>query len=99
SDIRARGRPADSAGNAQRASCKRWSVSTLDGHSGRAGRRNRARFAGSGGKMSHADLFEDDDEIKLNLRLWRKLLAYSSQYRGTAAAFTFIALGLAGSDL
>jgi ATP-binding cassette subfamily B protein len=49
--------------------------------------------------MSQADWFEDDYETKLDLRLWRKLLAYTLQYRGTAAAFTFIALGLAGSDL
>jgi ATP-binding cassette subfamily B protein len=49
--------------------------------------------------MSQADWFEDDYETKLDLRLWRKLLAYTLQYRGTAAAFTFIAIGLAGSDL
>ena len=49
--------------------------------------------------MSQADWFEDDYEIKVDLRLWRKLLAYTLQYRGTAVAFTFVALGLAGSDL
>jgi ATP-binding cassette subfamily B protein len=49
--------------------------------------------------MSQADWFEDDYETKLDLGLWRKLLAYTLQYRGTAAAFTIIALGLAGSDL
>ncbi|HEY2146528.1 MAG TPA: ABC transporter transmembrane domain-containing protein, partial [Pirellulales bacterium] len=49
--------------------------------------------------MNQADWLEDDYESKLDLKLWRKLLAYTLQYRGTAATFTFIALGLAGSDL
>ena len=49
--------------------------------------------------MSHADWFEDDHEIKIDLGLWRKLLAYSLQYRGTTVAFTVIALSLATSDL
>ncbi len=49
--------------------------------------------------MSQADWFDDDTEIKLDLHLWRKLLAYSLHYRGTAAAFTLIALGLALTDL
>ena len=49
--------------------------------------------------MSQADWFEDDYEIKFDLRLWRKLLAYTLRYRRTAAAFTMIALGLAASDL
>ena len=49
--------------------------------------------------MSEADFFEDDFEIKLDLNLWRKLLAYSLKYRGTAVAFTLIALGLAVTDL
>ena len=49
--------------------------------------------------MNQADWLEDDYESKLDLKLWRKLLAYTLQYRGTAAAFTSIALGLAGSDL
>lgn len=49
--------------------------------------------------MNQADWLEDDSEIKLDPELWRKLLAYTLQYRGTAAAFTLIALGLAASDL
>jgi ATP-binding cassette subfamily B protein len=49
--------------------------------------------------MSQADWFEDDYEIKFDLRLWRKLLAYTLRYRRTAAAFAIIALGLATSDL
>jgi len=49
--------------------------------------------------MTQADWFEDDHEIKVDLRLWRKLLGYSLRYRGTTAAFTLIALGLAGTDL
>ena len=49
--------------------------------------------------MSDADWFEDDYEIKVDLRLWRKLLAYTLHYRGTAIAFAFVALGFAGSDL
>lgn len=49
--------------------------------------------------MNSADWLEDDYETKLDLGLWRKLLAYTLRYRGTAAAFTFIALGLAASDL
>jgi ATP-binding cassette, subfamily B, bacterial len=49
--------------------------------------------------MSDADWFEDDHEIKVDLRLWRKLLAYTLHYRGTAIAFAFVAFGFAGSDL
>ena len=45
------------------------------------------------------DWFEDDYEIKVDLRLWRKLLAYTLHYRGTAIAFAFVAMGFAGSDL
>jgi ATP-binding cassette, subfamily B, bacterial len=49
--------------------------------------------------MSQADWFEDDYETKVDLRLWRKLLAYTLEYRGTAIAFTLVALGLAASDM
>jgi ATP-binding cassette, subfamily B, bacterial len=49
--------------------------------------------------MSQADWFEDDYEIKVDLRLWRKLLAYTLHYRSTAVSFTFVAFGLAMSDL
>ena len=49
--------------------------------------------------MNQADWFEDDYEIKLDLRLWRKMLAYTLKYRRTAVAFTLVALGLAASDL
>ena len=45
--------------------------------------------------MSDADWFEDDHEIKVDLRLWQKLLAYTLHYRRTAVAFTLVALGLA----
>jgi ATP-binding cassette, subfamily B, bacterial len=49
--------------------------------------------------MSTADWSEDDFEAKVDLRLWRKLLAYTLHYRSTAVAFTLVAFGLAGSDL
>ena len=49
--------------------------------------------------MSQADWFEDDYEIKVDLRLWRKLLAYTLHYRRTAVAFTFVAFGLAGDAI
>jgi ATP-binding cassette subfamily B protein len=49
--------------------------------------------------MTYADWLEDDYEIKVDLRLWRKLLAYTLHYRGTAIAFTLVAFGLATSDL
>jgi ATP-binding cassette, subfamily B, bacterial len=49
--------------------------------------------------MMTEDLTEDDFEAKVDLRLWKKLLAYTLHYRGTAFAFVFVAMGLAGSDL
>jgi len=49
--------------------------------------------------MSDADWFEDDQELKVDLRLWKQLLNYTLHYRRTAIAFTFVALGLATSDL
>jgi ATP-binding cassette, subfamily B, bacterial len=49
--------------------------------------------------MSSGDWVEDDYESKLDLRLWRKLLAYTLAYPRTVLAFTLVALGLAGSDL
>lgn len=50
--------------------------------------------------MSFDDWSEENDyEIKVDLRLWRKLLAYTLHYRGTAIAFTLVALSLAVTDL
>ena len=49
--------------------------------------------------MNHADWFDDDQEEKVDLRLWRKLLAYTLHYRRTSIAFAFVAFGLAASDL
>lgn len=49
--------------------------------------------------MSDADWFEDDQELKVDLRLWRQLLDYSLHYRRTAIAFTLVAFCLAASDL
>ncbi|MEX2287833.1 MAG: ABC transporter ATP-binding protein, partial [Planctomycetaceae bacterium] len=49
--------------------------------------------------MSATDWFEDDHEMKVDLRLWSKLLKYTLRYRLTAIMFTFIALELALSDL
>ena len=49
--------------------------------------------------MSYADWLEDDFEAKVDLRLWKKLLAYTLHYRGTTIAFVFVAFGLAASDL
>ncbi|MGD9636342.1 MAG: ABC transporter ATP-binding protein [Pirellulales bacterium] len=50
--------------------------------------------------MSFDDWSEENDyEIKVDLRLWRKLLAYTLQYRGTAIVFTLVALCLAMTDL
>jgi ATP-binding cassette subfamily B protein len=46
-----------------------------------------------------ADWSEEDFEAKVDLRLWKRLLAYTLHYRGTAIAFMFVAFGLAGSDL
>jgi ATP-binding cassette subfamily B protein len=49
--------------------------------------------------MTSVDWTEEDFEAKVDLRLWKKLLAYTLHYRGTAIAFMFVAFGLAGSDL
>jgi ATP-binding cassette subfamily B protein len=49
--------------------------------------------------MSSADWFDDDHEQQVDLRLWRKLLQYTLHYRRTAFAFTFVAFGMAASDL
>lgn len=50
--------------------------------------------------MSGDDWSEETDyELKVDLRLWRKLLGYTLEYRGTAVAFTLVALSLAVSDL
>ena len=49
--------------------------------------------------MNGTDWFEDDQELKVDLRLWRKLLNYTLHYRRTAITFTFVAFGLATSDL
>lgn len=49
--------------------------------------------------MSVEDWSEDDREERLDLRLWRKLLDYTLRYRRTSLTFTFVALGLAASDL
>ena len=49
--------------------------------------------------MSSPDWFEDDHEEDVDLRLWRKLLAYTLHYKRTAIAFTVIAIGMAASDL
>ena len=48
--------------------------------------------------MSH-DEWTDDDEQRVDLALWRQLLQYTLHYRGTAIAFTVVALGAAVSDL
>lgn len=50
--------------------------------------------------MSFDDWSEESDyELKVDLRLWRKLLGYTLVYRGTAVAFTIVALSLALTDL
>lgn len=49
--------------------------------------------------MNDAEWIEDDHEQQVDLRLWRKLLQYTLHYRRTAYTFTFVALGLAVSDL
>ncbi|HEY4235413.1 MAG TPA: ABC transporter ATP-binding protein [Lacipirellulaceae bacterium] len=49
--------------------------------------------------MTYVDWLENDYEIKVDLRLWKKLLQYALHYRGTAIAFTLVAFGLAASDL
>jgi ATP-binding cassette, subfamily B, bacterial len=47
----------------------------------------------------NADWFDDDHEQKVDLRLWKKLLAYTLYYRRTAVLFTLAAFGLAATDL
>jgi ATP-binding cassette subfamily B protein len=42
---------------------------------------------------------DDDQEQKVDLDLWKKLLRYTLHYRRTAITFCFVALGLALSDL
>ena len=42
---------------------------------------------------------EDDNEQKVDLKLWRKLLDYTLHYRKTAIAFTVVALWTAASDV
>ncbi len=49
--------------------------------------------------MSTADWIEDDHEMKVDLRLWKKLLKYTLRYRWTTFAFTSIAFVAAVSDL
>lgn len=49
--------------------------------------------------MSSGDWIDDDDEEKVDLRLWKKLLQYTLHYRRTAITFTLVAFGLAASDL
>lgn len=46
-----------------------------------------------------SDWFDDDQQSKVDLRLWKQLLRYTLHYRRTAVAFTLVALGLAASDL
>lgn len=43
--------------------------------------------------------FDDDEEQKVDLRLWRKLLDYTLHYRRTSITFLFVAFALAASDL
>ena len=47
----------------------------------------------------NSDWFDDDDELAVDLALWKKLLHYTLHYRKTAATFSVVACGLAGSDL
>lgn len=49
--------------------------------------------------MKQSEWIEEDQEDKVNLRLWRKLLAYTLRYRKTAVAFTLVAVGTAATDL
>lgn len=46
-----------------------------------------------------SDWFDDDQEAKVDLRLWKKLLRYTLHYRRTSVAFIFVAFGLAATDL
>ena len=41
--------------------------------------------------MSFEDWTDDDEESKVDLQLWRKLLQYTLHYRRTAIAFTVVA--------
>ena len=45
------------------------------------------------------DYFEDDHELRVDLRLWKKLLKYTLHYRRTAIAFTIVAFCSAATDL
>lgn len=49
--------------------------------------------------MNDADWFGDDQEEKVDLNLWRKLLQYTLHYRSTAILFTCVAIGTAATDL
>jgi ATP-binding cassette subfamily B protein len=49
--------------------------------------------------MSTSDWFDDDQEQKVDLQLWKKLLQYTLRYRRTSITFCFVAFGLAASDL
>lgn len=49
--------------------------------------------------MSTVDWTEDDQEEKLNLRLWKQLLRYTLHYRSKVVLFSVVSLGLAVSDL
>ena len=49
--------------------------------------------------MTQGDWLNDDEEEKIDLRLWRKLLQYTLHYRRTAVLFTIVAFGMAVSDL
>lgn len=49
--------------------------------------------------MTHDDWMDDDREDRVNLGLWHKLLQYTLHYRQTAIAFTFVAFGMAATDL
>jgi ATP-binding cassette subfamily B protein len=42
---------------------------------------------------------DDDQEQKVDLRIWKKLLGYTLRYRRTAKAFVVVALLLAASDI
>lgn len=49
--------------------------------------------------MNVSDWIDDDQDERVDLRLWRKLLQYTLHYRRTAIMFCFVAFGLAASDL
>jgi len=46
-----------------------------------------------------SDWIEDDEEQKVDLSLWKKLLRYTLHYRLTAITFTFVAFCLAATDI